>query len=55
VNLKKIARLMGHTTTKHTEIYVHATDVGLISAMEIAAEVYPVRTTSVKIKVAESA
>lgn len=55
VNLKKIARLMGHTTTKHTEIYVHTTDTGLMNAMEIAAEPYSERTALVEIKVAESA
>lgn len=37
VNLKKIARLMGHSTTKQTERYVHPTDDGLLSATEIAA------------------
>ena len=38
VNLKKIALLMGHSTTKHTEGYVHPDEAGLISATEIAAE-----------------
>lgn len=54
VNLKKIARLMGHTTTKHTEIYVHATDLGLIGAMELAALPYSKRTALPEIKVAEA-
>lgn len=55
VNLKKIARLMGHTTTKHTEIYVHSTDAGLMSAMEIAAMPSADRTRAVELKVAERA
>jgi integrase len=37
VNLKKIARLMGHSTTKQTERYVHPTDDGLLAATEVAA------------------
>jgi hypothetical protein len=37
VNLKKIARLMGHSNTKPTERYVHPTDEGLLAATEIAA------------------
>jgi integrase len=37
VNLKKIARLMGHSNTKQTERYVHPTDEGLLAATEIAA------------------
>jgi site-specific recombinase XerD len=53
VNLKKIARLIGHTTTKHTEIYVHATDAGLMSAMEIAALPSADRTSAVELRVAE--
>ena len=53
MNLKKIARLMGHTTTKHTEIYVHATDAGLMSAMEIAALPSADRTSAVELSVAE--
>lgn len=55
VNLKKIARLMGHATTKHTEIYVHTTDEGLIKAMEIAASQSQKRTGSHEIRVAETA
>ncbi|MDT5261962.1 MAG: hypothetical protein QOC61_966 [Acidobacteriota bacterium] len=38
VNLKKIARLMGHSNTKQTERYVHPTDEGLLAATEIAAQ-----------------
>lgn len=34
VNLKKIARLRGHSTTKTTEIYVHPTDEGPQDAVE---------------------
>lgn len=37
VNLKKIARLMGHSNTKQTERYVHPTDDGLLAATEHAA------------------
>ena len=37
VNLKKIARLMGHARTQQTERYVHPTDDGLLAATEIAA------------------
>lgn len=55
VNLKKIARLMGHATTKHTEIYVHPTDVGLIGAMEIAALPYSKRTAMPQIRVVNEA
>jgi integrase len=55
VNLKKIARLMGHATTKHTEIYVHTTDAGLISAMEIAALPYSKRASLPEMKVVNSA
>jgi integrase len=36
VNLKKIARLMGHSNTKQTERYVHPTDDGLLQATTIA-------------------
>ena len=36
VNLKKIARLMGHSTTKQTERYVHPTDDGLLQATTVA-------------------
>lgn len=38
VNLKKIARLMGHSNTKQTERYVHPTDDGLLAATERAAQ-----------------
>jgi integrase len=38
VNLKKIARLMGHSNTKQTERYVHPTDEGLLAATEHAAQ-----------------
>lgn len=38
VNLRKIARLMGHANTKNTERYVHTTDAGLSEAVEIATE-----------------
>lgn len=37
VNLKKIARLMGHPNTKQTGRYVHPTDEGLLAATQIAA------------------
>jgi integrase len=37
VNLKKIARLMGHSTTKMTERYVHPDEAGLLAATEAAA------------------
>ena len=36
VNLKKIARLMGHSNTKQTERYVHPTDDGLLQATAVA-------------------
>ena len=36
VNLKKIARLMGHSKTKQTERYVHPDDSGLLAASEVA-------------------
>jgi integrase len=36
VNLKKIARLMGHSRTQQTERYVHPTDDGLLAATELA-------------------
>lgn len=36
VNLKKIARLMGHSNTKQTERYVHPTDDGLLQATTVA-------------------
>jgi integrase len=54
VNLKKIARLMGHSTTKQTERYVHPDDDGLLHATEIAsavqqrARIVPERLTAVK-------
>ncbi|MGB9182414.1 MAG: site-specific integrase [Pyrinomonadaceae bacterium] len=38
VNLKKIARLMGHSTTKQTERYVHPDDDGLLTATEVATQ-----------------
>jgi integrase len=38
VNLKKIARLMGHSNTKQTERYVHPTDEGLLVAPEYATQ-----------------
>ena len=37
VNLKKIARLMGHSTTRQTERYVHPDDDGLLAATSMAA------------------
>lgn len=37
VNLKKIARLMGHSDTKMTERYVHPDEDSLLAATEIAA------------------
>ena len=37
VNLKKIARLMGHSNTKQMERYVHPTDEVLLAATEYAA------------------
>ncbi len=37
VNLKKIARLMGHSTTRQTEQYVHPEESGLLAATEIAS------------------
>ncbi len=39
VSQKKIARLMGHSNTRHTDIYVHTTDRGLMDAVEIVAKV----------------
>ena len=36
VNLKKIARLMGHSNTKQTERYVHPTNDGLPQATAVA-------------------
>jgi integrase len=38
INLKKIARLLGHATTRYTEIYVHPTDSGLREAVECVAQ-----------------
>ncbi len=55
VNLKKIARLMGHTTTKHTEVYVHTSDEGLARAIECASSQSQIRTTYPEIRIAESA
>ena len=37
VNLKKIARLMGHSRTRQTERYVHPDEAGLLAATEIAS------------------
>ena len=37
VNLKKIARLMGHSNTKMTERYVHPDEDSLLAAAEITA------------------
>lgn len=37
VNLRKIARLMGHSTTKMTERYVHPDEAGRQAASEEAA------------------
>jgi integrase len=37
VNLKKIARLMGHSRTRQTERYVHPDDEGLLQATVVAA------------------
>jgi integrase len=37
VNLKKIARLMGHSRTRMTERYVPPDDAGLLTATEVAA------------------
>lgn len=54
VNLKKIARLMGHANTKHTEIYVHTTDAGLFEAVEIATVPAQNRTSRGMLKVASS-
>ena len=48
VNLKKIARLMGHSNTKQTERYVHPTDDGLLAATEVATQ--PRRTTIVPVR-----
>lgn len=39
VNLAKIARLMGHSTTRQTERYVHPNESGLLIATEIASRV----------------
>jgi integrase len=52
VNLKKIARLMGHSNTKQTERYVHPTDDGLLQATSVAerperATIVPQRLKSV--------
>lgn len=37
VNLKKIAELMGHASTKKTEIYVHPAEESLFRAAEVAS------------------
>ena len=37
MNLKKIARLMGHSNTRMTEQYVHPDEAGLLAATEFAA------------------
>ena len=37
VNLKKIARLMGHSRTRMTERYVHPDAAGLLAASEVVA------------------
>ena len=47
VNLKKIARLMGHSTTKQTEQYVHPEESGLLAATEIASRKQTVRRTTI--------
>jgi integrase len=54
VNQKKIARLMGHASTKHTEIYVHTTDAGLLEAVEIATKPASDRSNSVRMKAVSS-
>ena len=36
VNLKKIARLMGHSNTRQTGRYAHPTDDGLLQATAVA-------------------
>lgn len=36
VNLKKTARLMGHSNAEQTERYVHPTDDGLLQATAVA-------------------
>jgi integrase len=38
VNLKKIAELMGHSSTRPTEIYVHPADETLYAAAEVASQ-----------------
>jgi integrase len=43
VNLKKIARLMGHSNTKQTERYVHPDDEGLLAATAIATRAQSTR------------
>lgn len=52
VNLKKIARLMGHSNTRQTERYVHPTDAGLLAATEVAA--HPASTRIVPAKLREA-
>ncbi|HYH85830.1 MAG TPA: site-specific integrase [Pyrinomonadaceae bacterium] len=51
VNLKKIARLMGHSNTKQTERYVHPTDDGLLAATSVAAQ--PIRARIVPVRLRE--
>lgn len=43
VNLKKIARLMGHSNNKQTERYVHPDDDGLLKATTVASTSEPAR------------
>ena len=50
VNLKKIARLMGHFTTKQTERYVHPDDDGLLAATSIATSTRRTRIVPGKLK-----
>ncbi|HEY9282276.1 MAG TPA: tyrosine-type recombinase/integrase [Pyrinomonadaceae bacterium] len=52
VNLKKIARLMGHSNTKQTERYIHPADDGLLAATGIAAQAR--RTTIVPQKLRQA-
>jgi integrase len=53
LNLKKIARLMGHSNTKQTERYVHPTDEGLLAATEIAAQPHRSRIVPRRLRKAE--
>ena len=50
VNLKKIARLMGHSNTQQTERYVHPTDAGLLAATEVAAQPSSTRIVPAKLR-----